>query len=64
MKIVVDTGRCVGAGQCVLTAPSLFDQDDTDGVVVVRDRTPNGAAAEWAREAVRVCPSRALSLHE
>ncbi|MGW5121613.1 ferredoxin, partial [Streptomyces noursei] len=51
MRITVDTGRCVGAGQCVLTAPDLFDQDD-DGLVTVLDPTA-GASAAWA--ASRCC---------
>ncbi|MCZ9347247.1 ferredoxin, partial [Streptomyces sp. TRM76130] len=35
MKINVDRSRCVGAGQCVLTAPALFDQGEEDGLVEV-----------------------------
>ncbi|WP_199439734.1 ferredoxin [Umezawaea beigongshangensis] len=63
MKIVADTGRCVGAGQCVLTDPRLFDQDEDDGTVVVLDDAPEGDLADAAREAVEICPSQALSLH-
>jgi ferredoxin len=64
MKIVADTGRCVGAGQCVLTEPRLFDQDDEDGTVVVLDDAPEGELVDAAREAVEICPSQALSLHD
>ncbi|AKA08008.1 MULTISPECIES: ferredoxin [Streptomyces] len=60
MRITVDTGRCVGAGQCVLTAPDLFDQDD-DGLVTVLDPTA-GASAGAAREAAALCPSGAISV--
>ena len=28
MNIIADTGKCVGAGQCVLTEPALFDQSE------------------------------------
>jgi ferredoxin len=63
MRIVADLGRCVGAGQCVLTDPDAFDQSEDDGtVVVVRERPADDAATERARQAVHLCPSRALSL--
>lgn len=64
MKIIADTGKCIGAGQCVLTEPALFDQREEDGTVIVLDDTPEGAMVEQARTAVRVCPSQALSLQE
>ncbi|MEV5878564.1 ferredoxin [Streptomyces sp. NPDC052101] len=62
MKIVADTDKCVGAGQCVRTAPELFDQGEDDGVVVVLDAEPGDALRPVADEAVDLCPARALSL--
>jgi ferredoxin len=64
MKIVADTDKCIGSGQCVLTEPLLFDQREDDGTVVVLDDQPTGDLVEQARTAVRVCPSQALSLQE
>jgi ferredoxin len=64
MRLVADTGRCVGAGQCVLTDPAVFDQDDEDGTVVLLREDVDGAELESARVAVQLCPSRALSLQE
>ncbi|HEX7658089.1 MAG TPA: (4Fe-4S)-binding protein [Pseudonocardiaceae bacterium] len=64
MKIVADTSVCVGAGQCVLTEPALFDQSEEDGTVIVLNAEPTGELAEKAREAVKVCPSQALSIEE
>ncbi|MDQ0377386.1 ferredoxin [Amycolatopsis thermophila] len=61
MRIVADTDVCIGAGQCVLTDPDLFDQDD-DGTVVVLAGSPEGEKVDSAREAVKLCPSQALSL--
>lgn len=63
MRIKADTGVCVGAGQCVLTEPGVFDQDD-DGIVVLLTDQPDGRAADKAREAVSLCPSQALSVVE
>lgn len=62
MRIEADVRRCVGAGQCVLTDPSLFDQDDEDGTVVLLASEIDDDHAEAARDAVRLCPSGALSL--
>ncbi|MEU6262631.1 ferredoxin [Saccharopolyspora sp. NPDC003752] len=65
MRIEADLDRCVGAGQCVLTEPALFDQNDEDGrVVLLAAEVDDGDAGlvAAAREAVHVCPSGALSL--
>ncbi|MFC0865124.1 ferredoxin [Sphaerimonospora cavernae] len=64
MKINADTGRCVGAGMCALTAPAVFDQSDDDGTVVVLDPEPPEALRAAAEQAVRLCPSGALSITE
>lgn len=61
MRINADTEVCVGSGQCVLTEPAVFDQDD-DGIVVLLTDHPDGQAAVQARRAIGLCPSRALSI--
>ncbi|GAB1513289.1 ferredoxin [Actinophytocola sp. KF-1] len=64
MRIVTDTARCVGAGQCALTEPSVFDQSDEDGTVVLMIDEVDGDTLANVREAVDLCPSQALSLKE
>jgi ferredoxin len=64
MRISADLNRCVGAGQCVLTDPSLFDQNDEDGTVVLLADVASGDQTATAHEAVGLCPSGALSLVE
>ncbi|WP_030903572.1 ferredoxin [Streptomyces sp. NRRL F-5126] len=61
MRIKADTDVCVGAGQCVLTEPAVFDQDDDGFVTLLTDR-PGDEAAARCRTAVSLCPSRALSI--
>ena len=64
MQISVDPTICVGAGQCVLTAPELFDQGD-DGLVLVLHShidTADGRAA--AVQAGELCPSGAITIKE
>jgi ferredoxin len=61
MRIDSDRDVCVGSGQCVLTAPRLFGQDDDDGLVVVLEQ-PEKAEEVIARRVVTLCPSRALRI--
>lgn len=64
MKIKADTGRCIGAGMCVLTLPQVFDQSEDDGTVVVLDAEPSADVAPAVNRAVQLCPSGALSMEE
>ncbi len=61
MSIVANADACVGAGQCALVAPNVFDQDD-DGIVTVLEADPQGADLETATRAIRLCPARAIAL--
>lgn len=64
MRIDADRERCVGSGMCVLTLPEVFDQDNDDGRVILRNPTPGPELHDRVREAVMLCPARALSLPE
>ncbi|MGH3688725.1 MAG: ferredoxin [Microbacterium sp.] len=61
MSIVVQSDACVGAGQCALVAPDVFDQDD-DGIVVLLDADPEGGQLDAAVRAARLCPARAITV--
>ena len=62
MKVVIDQSKCVAGGQCVLSAPEVFDQRDEDGLVVLLTDRPDPALYERVREAAMVCPSAAIVL--
>ncbi len=64
MRIQADREVCVGSGQCVLTEPAVFDQSDDDGRVQLLTQRPGPQYAQAVRDAVDLCPSRALSLVE
>jgi ferredoxin len=64
MRIVADTSRCVGAGQCVLTDPAVFDQSQDDGTVVLLTDRVEGEQLARARVATTICPSGAITLAE
>jgi ferredoxin len=61
MHVEVDRDICVGAGNCVLTLPRVFDQDD-QGVVDLLEADPSDADGELVGRAVRLCPSGAISI--
>ncbi|GGY79563.1 ferredoxin [Streptomyces sp. WAC04189] len=63
-RVSADRERCVGAGQCVLAAPAVFDQDEDDGLVHVLVESPSVSQADAVRDAVRACPSGALTLRQ
>jgi ferredoxin len=60
-RVLADRDRCVGAGNCVLTLPAVFDQDDDEGLVVVLDPEPPAETTELLDRAVQLCPSGAIS---
>ncbi|MFG2910126.1 ferredoxin [Kitasatospora sp. NPDC048286] len=60
MEITVEEDRCVASGQCVMTAPEVFDQRDEDGVVILLDARPPAAAHDGVRAAAALCPAAAI----
>lgn len=61
MKIQLDETRCVAAGQCVQAAPGVFGQDE-DGIVMLVDEQSAESKLGAVRQAVRLCPTRVISL--
>jgi ferredoxin len=61
VRIQADRDICIGAGNCVLAAEEVFDQDD-DAIVVVLEERPSADQEPAVRNAVAQCPSGALSL--
>ena len=63
VKVAADRDLCISAGNCVMSAPAVFDQDDDGIVVVLVDEIPDDEL-DHAREAVKLCPSEALRLSD
>ncbi|MFI6496081.1 ferredoxin [Nonomuraea typhae] len=54
----MDRERCVSSGQCATWAPEVFGHDEEDGRVVLLEQADGPAV----RNAVKSCPSRAITL--
>ncbi|MGW2209798.1 ferredoxin [Streptomyces sp. NPDC001781] len=61
--IEIDKHLCIGAGQCALTAPRVFTQDD-DGYSTLLPGAEDGAGSTMLREAARACPVGAITVTE
>ena len=64
MKVIVDQDKCVASGQCVTSAPDVFDQRDEDGIVVLLAEDPPADLAADVRQAAAVCPALAIQVEE
>lgn len=63
MRLEADQDSCITAGNCVMVADALFDQDDDGVVVLLTDEVPTDEEGH-AREAVKLCPASALKLRD
>jgi len=57
IRIEVDRGLCIGSGDCVDTAPDVFQLDGEDKAIVV---DPDGAPTDDVVEAAQNCPVSAI----
>ncbi|MEU3853510.1 ferredoxin [Streptomyces sp. NPDC029554] len=63
MHIDIDKDVCIGAGQCALTAPDVFTQDD-DGYSTLLPGREDGGDSPLLREAARACPVSAITVSQ
>jgi ferredoxin len=63
MKIRTDVEACVGAGQCAVVSPRVFDITD-EGKVVVLDESPAPELHDEVRNAAFACPAFAITVDE
>ncbi|WP_406196366.1 ferredoxin [Kitasatospora sp. NBC_01560] len=62
MQVSVDRDRCCSSGLCVMNAPAVFDQDDRDSLVMVRQIVLLPAQFDEVRLAAELCPGRAITV--
>ena len=63
MKVIVDWDLCESHGQCEFAAPDVFTIDD-DGDLEVLVENPPQSQRSSVEQAVRRCPTRALSVED
>jgi ferredoxin len=64
MRVEANREVCIGSGNCLLTAPTVFDQDENDALVVVLAAEPPAEVHDLVRRAAYMCPSGAISVTE
>jgi ferredoxin len=64
MRVSVSIEKCVSAGQCVMAAFEVFDQDDIDGRVVLLTEEPDESLHAAVKDAVAMCPAHAITIEE
>jgi ferredoxin len=63
MRIEADLDLCQGHAMCQLDAPEVFDVPKR-GTVIILDETPPAVLRERVENAVRNCPTQALTIVE
>jgi ferredoxin len=61
MKISIDRVKCEGYAKCVQAAPKVFQLDKT---MIAEVANPQGESDEKILLAARICPTKAIILHD
>ena len=61
LRIEIDREKCMGSGNCVYWAPSVFDVNNLMVAVVIGDPDTH---AERVRRAAENCPTNAITITE
>lgn len=62
-RIEIDRERCIGAGQCQMTAPHVFDATD-EGFSALLPGADDHAGEPIVAEAAMACPVQAITITE
>ena len=63
MRIVVDRDLCQGHGVCESEAPSVFSVSKKGDLTIVDER-PDASLRTQVEQAVKFCPTHALTIEE
>jgi ferredoxin len=61
LVIEIDRELCYGFGDCVASAPAVFELDDDEKAIVI---DPNGAGRDDLVDAAANCPVNAITILE
>lgn len=62
MRVSVDLDVCQGHGVCNMSAPDVFELDETDGHAIVQVDPVPAELEESAQLAADSCPERAITV--
>lgn len=63
MRVLVDYDKCQSNALCMASCPEVFEVRD-DGFLYVLDENPPESLAAKVAEAVRQCPTQAISIED
>jgi ferredoxin len=63
MKITVDFDRCQSNALCMGAAPAVFEVRDDNFLYVLQEEPPE-SERDAVTEAVRLCPTKAITLSD
>jgi ferredoxin len=63
MRVVVDFDTCQSNALCMGVAPEIFEVRD-DGFLYILNETPPESLRPKVEDAVRLCPTNAISVEE
>ncbi|GAA4010023.1 ferredoxin [Streptomyces marokkonensis] len=63
MRITIDRDRCIGSGQCAMTAPGVFTQDD-DALVTLVPGFEERTGDPRVQDVPMACPVQAVEILE
>lgn len=63
VRVVIDRRRCIGAGSCVVLAPSAFQWRQGD-FLKPELADPSSVDEDTLREVAAACPTRAIVLEQ
>ncbi len=61
MKVRVDRDLCIGAGNCVVIAPTVFKFDEENKAIVL---DPGSVGEKTIWEAAESCPTQAIIIED
>jgi ferredoxin len=64
MRVTLDVQACQAYGNCLLTAPDVFDLDEEAGTAIILQENPPEELHAAVADAVRSCPVQALTLED
>jgi len=62
VRVIVDTDKCILAGECYYNHPELFKMGESGNPVVLVEELNDAEHIRHAQEAAEVCPAGAITV--